>query len=376
MKLIYAAQIGLFDDWAHTVQIMKMCEAFSENGLEVELVVPKRKNLKNLDPFVYNHTKKIFKITKLPYIDIFLGNSNPFFYWLRLVSFLVSAKTYLMFADFDILYTREIYAGLFFSNVIMERHSFPTNTRKIYKHILQKVSRIVVLTSFIKSKIVEIGIAQDKIIVCPDAVQLEDFSNIATIQKARTKLSLSTEDFLFGYIGTLKTMGMEKGVGCAIEALNHLPSNYKLYVVGGELYDIDYYKKIAESSLVSDRVIFAGRVLHKDVPLYISACDALVAPFPENEHYSYFMSPLKIFEYMASQRPIIASDLPSLREVLTDGETAILIPPSDAISLAKAIQTISVDNELAESLVKRAYDEVIKNYTWKIRAKNILNSLK
>src|SRR5690349_13765708 len=98
MKLIYLAPIGLFDDWAHTVQIMKMCEAFSQNGVEVELVVPHRKVSNNgidpatADPFQYNNVEKIFTITKLPFLDLFYGSGNKFFYWIRLLTFLFSAK--------------------------------------------------------------------------------------------------------------------------------------------------------------------------------------------------------------------------------------------------------------------------------------------
>lgn len=376
MKLVYLAPIGLFDDWAHTVQIMKMCEAFSENGISVELIVPNRKNKNNVDPFKYNHTKNIFKITKVPFLDLFFTNPHPIFYWLRLSSFFVTSRIYLYFKNYDILYTREIYASLLFSNVYTELHSFPKKINKLKIKALKKSKGIVVLTSTIKSKISNLGIKDEKIIVCHDGVRIDEFTNLTSKSEAREKLGINREDYIFGYIGTLKTMGMEKGVGTAIDSLKFLPQNYKLYVVGGEVHDVDFYKKFAKDNGLEDRVIFTGRVLHESVPNHIAVCDVVVAPFPKNDHYEYYMSPLKIFEYMASKRPIIATDLTSLREVLVNKKTAILIPPSDPESLALSIKELVSNKSLANEITSNAYGEVVNKYTWKKRADNILNFIK
>jgi glycosyltransferase involved in cell wall biosynthesis len=193
---------------------------------------------------------------------------------------------------------------------------------------------------------------------------------------ARKKLGIKNQSKIFGYVGTLKTMGMEKGVATAIRCLKNLPVEYSLYVVGGEKEDIEYYKKISDNEGISDRVIFAGKVSHGDVPLHISACDCLVAPFPENEHYSYFMSPLKIFEYMASKRPMVVSDLPSLREVLRDGDTALFIRPDNSADLAQAILKVCSDTDLYKKLSENAYKDVLENYTWKKRAEKILSFIR
>lgn len=379
MILKYIAPIGLFDDWAHTVQIMKMCEAFSQNGVEVELLVPNRTTSNNgidpkvADPFQYNHVSKSFKITKLPFIDMFYSNPSPLLYRIRLYSFLVSVRVYLLFTSYDIVYTREIFAGLFFNKSYLELHSFPNNLTYIKEQLLKRARGIIVLTSFIKSKIEKVDIAVNKILVSPDGVRIEDF--LATVSKAdaRQKLRLSQDDYLFGYIGTLKTMGMEKGVVTAIGSLKFLPEKYKLYVVGGEPADVDFYKQLAENESVSDRVLFTGRVAHKSIPTHISACDVVVAPFPRNTHYEYYMSPLKIFEYMAGRRPMVVTNLASLREVLQDNVTALLIEPEDAQQLAEAVEKLVSNPELSNKISVTAFNEMEENYTWKKRAHNILN---
>lgn len=400
--------MGLFDDWAHTVQILKMCEAFGENSdtfkTEVTLIVPKRKykayhntlvtSDTDTNPFEHFHLKENFNIKELPFIDLFSGTKSKFFYWVRFLSFLISARIYLFFHGYDVLYTREVYFAPFFSRVYLERHSFSpyfemeakTKIRKWIKdfhiNIFKQAYGIVVLTSFIKNKIVALGVEAEKIHVAPDAVRLEDFDNILSTKDAREKLKLnfSKDDkdvFVMGYVGTLKTMNKEKGVSTAIESLKYLPNKFILYVVGGEPQDIEFYKNFAIEKKVESRVIFAGKVPHAEVPVYTAVCDVLVAPFPDIEHYRYFMSPLKIFEYMASLRPMVVTDLPSLREVLRDRETALFVPLQGPLSapegLGKAVAELEANQVLYKHLVEEAHREVVEKYTWKKRASRILD---
>jgi len=146
-----------------------------------------------------------------------------------------------------------------------------------------------------------------------------------------------------------------------------------LYIVGGEIYDINFYKNIAKEESVNDRVVFVGKVPQNQVPNYIVICNVLVAPFPKNKHYSYYMSPLKIFEYMISKKPMIVSDLPVFHEVLDNNIDSLFVPPDDEVSLANAIKKISKDTDFAEKISKNAYDKVITKYTWEKRAQLILN---
>ena len=79
-------------------------------------------------------------------------------------------------------------------------------------------------------------------------------------------------------------------------------------------------------------------------------------------------SPLKLFEAMAAGRPIVASDLPSSREVLRDGDNALLVPPGDALALSAALRRVLSDRDLARRLARSAWDEAPR-YSWDARAR-------
>lgn len=373
MKIAYITNTTYVNGWANSVQIVNMCKSFSKEGADVTLVLPYRSIQANVDLFDYFKIPKTFKVKMLPCLDLSIGGEQPIFYWLRLISFYISARVYTWFKDFDALYSRDLYSAIFFPSIIIEQHSFPKKINLFLKSVLDKNRKVVALTSFIKDKFSKYGIKESNILVAPSSVDLEQFSQ----NKPKMNiLGINDSDFVFGYIGTLKTMNMEKGVSDCLSSLTFLDETYKFLVVGGENDDLAYYKKMAIDLGVEDKVVFIGKVQYSEVSNYSSVCDIFVAPYPENEHYSYFMSPLKIFEYMASRKPLITTDLPSIREVLKDGEDSILIEPSNPKALAEAIKRLRNDKEFGEKISKKAFEEVSQKYTWEIRAKNILNFIK
>ena len=113
---------------------------------------------------------------------------------------------------------------------------------------------------------------------------------------------------------------------------------------------------------------------HARVRRTIAGAAVAVLPLPDNLMARYFTSPLKLFDYMAAGVPIVASDLPTVREVLTDGDNALLVPPEDPRALAAAVRRLLVNPGLADRLRRTAYDQV-RAYTWDARAARIIESL-
>ncbi len=213
----------------------------------------------------------------------------------------------------------------------------------------------------------------DRTMVEPDAVDLGIFGQPTSKQEARFKLNLPLDKFIIGYTGRFKTMSMDKGLNDALRALTLLDDRFILLAVGGRPRDVDEYKAQARELGVGERAIIRDHTTQDAIALYQQSSNVLIMPFPSNQHFAYYMSPLKMFEYMAARRPIIASDLPSVREVLND-KNALLTSPGDPGALAASVIEL-VDNEvLVEKLTKQAYQDV-KNYTWENRVKRILTKL-
>ena len=124
--------------------------------------------------------------------------------------------------------------------------------------------------------------------------------------------------------------------------------------------------------LPPERFHALGHLPAAAVPRALAAFDVNTMPFPWTEHFAYYASPIKLFEYMASGRAIVATDLPSTAEIVQDGETALLVPPSDVGALAAALGRLHDDAALRDRLAENARQLVYERYTWAARARAIL----
>jgi glycosyltransferase involved in cell wall biosynthesis len=173
------------------------------------------------------------------------------------------------------------------------------------------------------------------------------------------------QGFTIGYAGHLYPW---KGVDLVIEAIAALPDTRGL-IVGGHADEADLarVKALAAQVFCSDRVTFTGMLPPADVAARLRDADVLVLPNPASALSSSFTSPLKLFEYMASGRPIVASSLPSMREVLTDGRNAVLVEPGNPQALTAGIRRIKEDPALGDRIARQAIEDV-RDYTWARRA--------
>ena len=162
-----------------------------------------------------------------------------------------------------------------------------------------------------------------------------------------------------------------KGVDILLGALERLPTVRGL-IVGGHPSepDLDRSRRASKALGLADRVTFMGLVPPADVPRLLASGDVLVLPNTATPVSIGSTSPLKLFEYLAAGKPIVASDLPSLREVLRHEENAILVLPGDAAALAAGIERVLDDRVLAERIARRAFDEA-PEYSWGRRAERL-----
>jgi len=375
MKLIYITNARMPTEKAHGIQIMKMCQAFTLTGLEVKLVVPWRFNKIKKSPFDYYSIRKNFRIKKLPSLDIIPLGIPKICFWIQNLTFALSLFLYLIFGKADIIFSRDLFSLWFLSffkkNLIYEAHTFPGHFF-LYEKVFRKAKAVITITQKLKELLVEQDIPANKILVAPDGVDLEEFDIKESQEQCRQKLNLPLDGKIIGYVGQLKTMEMEKGIAGLIKATRKVKNT--LCLVGGQESDIVGYKKMASKMNLTNNILFIGQVRHCLIPYYLKSFDILVMPFPWTKHYAYYMSPLKMFEYMAAQKPIVASDLPSIREILNDNN-AVLVEPDNPQSLAKAINQTLKNPDFSAKIAAQAYQDV-QEYTWQKRTKNILKFIK
>jgi glycosyltransferase involved in cell wall biosynthesis len=168
-----------------------------------------------------------------------------------------------------------------------------------------------------------------------------------------------------GYAGHLYPW---KGVDLLVRALAMAPPIRGL-IVGGHPQESDRTRvdALARDLGVASRLTFTGLVAPRDVRQALAPATMLVLPNTASAISERYTSPLKLFEYLAAGRPIVASDLPAFREVLTDGETAVLVKPDDAQALAGALQRVASDKPLAARLAAAAL-ALSPQYSWDARA--------
>lgn len=364
MKIVYLTNVRMPTEKAHGLQTVKMCEALAEGGINVLLVAPQRgADLKN-NLFDFYGVKKNFSFLRMPSLDFVRFGKAGFF--ISAILFLFTARIYLFFKSYDVLYVRDPLAGLFFRDFILELHNLPDSAGFVYKYLLSQAGRIAALTSFIKNELIRLGIPADKIIVLPDAVDLKEFDIDISKNEARKKFGLPQDKKIVLYTGSFFLHDW-KGIETLFGAARILGLDFLFVMVGIHPWEI----KEVEPQLPAN-VLLISYLPHKMIPYYLKSADFLALPNKGGEKISEeYTSPLKLFEYMASKRPIISSDLPSLREILTEKE-AVFFEAGNQNDLAKAIQKTVGDQRLGEQLSYNAYEKV-KGYTWDDRVKKIIN---
>ncbi|MGH9341114.1 MAG: glycosyltransferase family 4 protein [Acidobacteriota bacterium] len=181
--------------------------------------------------------------------------------------------------------------------------------------------------------------------------------------------------FQVGYVGNLypgRGIELIQGMASALPQMD-------FHIVGGTTESTGQWRERLGSGVRN--VHLHGFVPHGRLQSYFDRFEVLVAPYQERvsvvggKNTVEWMSPLKIFEYMAQGLPIVCSDLSALSEILSHGVTALLVPPSDATAWSRALVTLQQDQSLRARLANEARKTFLQKHTWRHRAAGVLASL-
>ncbi len=368
MRFHYIANARMPSEKAHGIQIAKMCEVFLEQGIDLVLVVPSRGDTKQSIKDFYGLKREI-RTTVLPTLDWY--HTGRVGYVFSTISFVVSYILYVLteVKRGDIVYTVDLdhkaYAALPYLGVkyFCEMHGGKPDTF-IHRALFKKAAGIIPTNNITKEQIKKVfGVPEEKFMVEPNGV---DFSRFSPIPKeiAREKLHLDQASKLALYIGRFFDW---KGLGILPQAVTLLPKDISIGLVGGSEKE---FEKVTQAD--THNLVFYGSQPYADMPLWEAAADILLVLGTKEDEQSWnYTSPMKVFEYMAMKRPIVASRTPALKNILAEGE-CYFYEPDNALDLARAIEEALVSDY---SRAELAYQKVTQ-YSWDLRGKRIIDFIK
>lgn len=371
MEIVFVSNIEFPTKSAESIFIMNMCQAFSNNGHVVKYLSISRDETEIQDPFEYFDVDDCFTIEeKKPYSSGFFG---------KLLAIILNVKK-ANEEDPDLVYTRSILAGY-----LATKYSLPTIVElhnpievKEYSYIRTKLFSKLINDTNLRGVVVisnelerifdrKYDIPTGRIVVARDGATPQNRSE-------RSSDISSDHSFDVGYIGQLYQ-------GRGIELIHEVSQNCQwaeFHVIGGPEEEVARWRqRCSEQSNIN----FYGFVPPKELSKYRSAMDALLAPYQHDletrggKNSVDWMSPMKLFEYMASEKPILASDLAAIREFLQHNNTALLCDPENPDEWMSSLERVRNNPEIAKKISKNAKKEFLSNYTWEKRTEKILDEL-
>jgi len=330
------------------------------------------------------------------------------------VSYLINSSNLLRTETFDVLYTRNpnfgFLSGIFcksrFKKMVYELNGIPedeislTRTKfkkknpsqpkkkgefsfsKIYfyantkfklfilKKTLKFSDKIIAVTPGIKANLEKIyNIPGGKIVVVSNGANTSLFKPLKQ-EICKKELGLDAEISYVSFVGNFAPwQGVEYLVKAAPFILSQFPK-CRFLIVGDGIMKNELIKLAGELG-VEDRFIFTGVVAYFRVPLYINASDACVAPFIFARNAKIGLSPLKLYEYMACGKPVVASDIDGVSDVLEASEGGISVTPENPIALAEAILKLLENPNLRIKMGSKGLRYVTENCSWYNVAKQV-----
>lgn len=354
--------------------IMRTCEEFARQGIDVELWVPRRVNTQYpaSDPFTHYKIEPNFTIRKLPVIDLM-----P---WVPGIGFPLMVLTFSLSLwwsgreqpEETVWYFHDLRDAFFVTKkyMFLEVHDFYESRFRWLNRMVFGGMRGFIVTNKIKMARLRdaYGISESRMIHLPNAVDAARFNRPETKREAREKLGLPQDKKLVIYTGSIFKW---KGVHTLARAAAFLPEDTEIIFAGGNDKErADFQKFIEEEYLPRSRLMPLPYEELERAPLFMRAADVLVLPnTAEDPASKYETSPVKLFEYMASGTPIVASDLPSIRNVVDDS-TVWFFRPDDPEALARVI--LQAASEVPSSKPMNSQNAV-QQYYWEERIRKALS---
>lgn len=371
MKLALITPAPIPASTANSIQVMKMAQALVRLGHELRMYAPGTKM-----SFSQEQLKEHYGLSEN--LDIAWLASQPA---LRRYDYALRALRAAEHWGSNLILTRLPQAAALAARrgkpIIFELHDLPSGKlgpRLLSVFLNSKTSRRLVVISEALAEAIRSHYPLTKednvLMVAPDGVDLERYEKLPEPSAARTALKLP-DAFTVGYTGQFYA---GRGIGFLLDLAERLPA-MRFLLVGGRREDVSRVKRDVDRRELKN-VSLTGFVSNSQLPAYQAACDALLMPYEarvaasSGGNIASFLSPMKMFEYLACGRPILASELNVLGEVL-NAQNALILSMDDVGVWAKALKELRADPSRTAKLSKAAR-ATAANYSWQSRAKKIV----
>jgi glycosyltransferase involved in cell wall biosynthesis len=369
LRIVYLASSPVPSSVASGVQVVKMCQGLARAGHDVILLVPARPEVRRdvSDIHEFYGVDRCFEIRRVAWPSI-----PGRLYYLCALAMAWAAKRLRP----ELVYGRFLEATVASAElrlpVVFEYHLPPHSGgiagrahARLRRH--PRLKRIVVISEALKREYLRRFPHSEPLLeVVPDAADDPGQQAVDPLGP-RDRLQV-------GYVGNVYP---GKGVETVLEMAKACPGA-DFHVIGGEPAELRPWRELARHQA---NLKFHGYVPHGLTDRYRLACDVLLAPYDRRVtthgggEAAAWMSPLKLFEYMAAGRAILVSDLPALRDLVRDGVDAIVCEPGDARAWVAALDRLARDPDLRARLGQAARAEFLRKHTWIVRARAALRGL-
>jgi glycosyltransferase involved in cell wall biosynthesis len=356
-EIVYYSESSFPSETANSLQVAKMCSAFFNLGYAVEVYGYLDKDQRDNISFFYNVSSEI-KFKDLP---VHPKNSKLS----RIIAFIINCL-YIFVLSFT--KTNSIFVSrsrmvlpifIFRRKTVFEIHSVGETAfrRLIDTFIITRSNKIIAISHALKFDLEKsLRKNRSKIVVLHDGADL-----------LKTLPSIQTQVKNIGYVGLVS---YQRGLGIILELARRMP-NLNFHLVGRmESSTLDFTHLDFPENL-----LYHGFVKQSELSDIYNDMDILIAPYIDSVPTIKWASPLKIFEYMSQNRPIIISDFPVFKEILTHYETCIFVDHSSVSDWEEAIKMLASNQRLRLKLSNKAYEELGRFYLWEMRAKKMLDGI-
>jgi glycosyltransferase involved in cell wall biosynthesis len=367
LHIVVATGAVAGSQWAHAINTFSMAGGFASLGHQVTIICTHpllgRKSEKELiaqyrisEDIIW---RQVPKLPPIPHLDR---------YW-----FAMAGLPLLRRLKPDVVFTRSYTfpASSCKLNIptIAESHAHPGNRTISFRHFVktthnQSFKLLVTISERLAANFMEVGVPEGKLLVLPTGVDLEMFTPPSTLPPTPYQTpgpNVAFTGHLYDY----------NGISLIIEAAALMP-DVSFHLVGGWPKDVERRRKEIESRDLKN-VTLHGLRPHAGVPPFLWHADVLLLPLSARYPNSAWASPVKLGEYLASETPVIVSDVPAFRDWLTN-EEVYFVEPDNGAALAEGIRKVLDDRNLANSLSQRGREKA-EGISYQARAQTMLAAL-